>query len=58
MKTIKTNGYNTVRVRECNACGDVLMDTEVINGTEYEIYLGYCGYPNYYAVEKKLKKRG
>ena len=32
------------------------MDTEVINGKEYEIYLGYCGYVSYYAVEKKLKK--
>jgi hypothetical protein len=53
MLIVKTNGYNTVRVRECNACGDVLMDTEVINGKEYNIYLGYCGYVNYYAVEKK-----
>ena len=24
-----------------------------INGKEYNIYLGYCGYVNYYAVEKK-----
>ena len=53
MLTVKTNGYNTVRVRKCNACGDVLMDTEVINGKEYNIYLGYCGYVSYYAVEKK-----
>ena len=53
MLTVKTNKYNTVRVRECNACGDVLMDTEIINGKEYNIYLGYCGYVNYYAVEKK-----
>ena len=55
MLTVKTNGYNTVRERECNACGDVLMDTEVINGKEYNIYLGYCGYVSYYAVEKKIK---
>ena len=52
MLIVKTNGYNVVRVRECNACGDVLMDTEVINGKEYNIYLGYCGYVSYYAVEK------
>ena len=55
MLTVKTNGYNIVKVRECNACGDVLMDTEVINGKEYTIYLGYCGYVNYYAVEKNKK---
>ena len=55
MLTVKTNGYNIVKVRECNACGDVLMDTEVINGKEYNIYLGYCGYVNYYAVEKNKK---
>lgn len=55
MLTVKTNGYNTVRVRECNACGDVLMDTEIINGKEYNIYLGYCGYVSYYAVEKNKK---
>ena len=53
MLTVKTNGYNTVRVREGMSCGDVFMDTEIINGKEYDIYLGYCGYVNYYAVEKK-----
>ena len=53
MLTVKTNGYNIVKVRECYACGDVLMETEVINGKEYDIYLGYCGYTYFYAVEKK-----
>lgn len=53
MLTVKTNGYNTVRVREGTACGDVFMDTEIINGKEYDIYLGYCGYTYFYAVEKK-----
>ena len=55
MLIVKTNKYNTVRVRECNAYGDVLMDTEIINDKEYNIYLGYCSYVNYYAVEKNKK---
>ena len=53
MVTVKSNRYNVIRVRECYACGDVFMDTEVINGKEYNIYLGYCGCTYYYAVEKK-----
>ena len=51
--TIKTNNYGIIRIRECNACGDVLIDTQTINDKEYKIYLGYCGYVNYYAIEKK-----
>lgn len=53
MVTVKSNRYNVVKVRECYSYGDVFMDTEVINGKEYNIYLGYCGYTYYYAVEKK-----
>ena len=52
MKTIKSKEYYTIRVRDCQACGDVLMGSEVIDGKEYNIYLGYCGYCTYYAVEK------
>lgn len=52
MKTIKSNNYNTIQVKACMACGDVLMDTETINGKQYNIYLGYCGYHIYYAVEQ------
>lgn len=50
MKTLNTTNYGTVRVRECNGCGDVLLETETINGTEYEIYLGYLGSFQKYAV--------
>ena len=53
MKTIKTNGFYTVRVRECQSCGDVLMATETIDNKQYDIYLGYCGYTSFYVVEKK-----
>ena len=53
MEAIRTNGFNVVRVRKCQSCGDVLMATENINGKQYEIYLGYCGYTSFYAVEKK-----
>lgn len=52
MKTIKSKEYYTIRIRDCQACGDVLMGSEVIDGKEYNIYLGYCGYCTYYAVEK------
>lgn len=52
MTFIKTNNYNTIKVKGCKACGDLLMGAEQINGKHYEIYLGYCGYPTYYAVEK------
>ena len=55
MKTIKSKEYYTIRVRDCQACGDVLMGSEVIDGKEYNIYLGYCGYCTYYAVEKNKK---
>ena len=55
METIRTNGFNLVRVRKCQSCGDVLMATENINGKQYEIYLGYCGYTSFYAI-KKIKK--
>lgn len=51
MNTIKTKGYNIVRVKDCCSCGDVLMDTEVINDVTYNIYLGYNGYHTYYAVK-------
>ena len=55
METIRTNGFNVVRIRKCQSCGDVLMTTENINGKEYEIYLGYCGYTSFYAVKKNKK---
>ena len=50
MKTIKTNNYGTVMLREHNACGDVLLYTENIDNTTYNIYLGFCGCPYYYAT--------
>ena len=53
MKTIKTKNYNILSVRKCQAYGDILMETEVINGKEYDIYVGFCGCVYYYAVEKK-----
>ena len=30
----------------------ILMGLEKIDNKEYEIYLGFCGYASYYAVEK------
>ena len=40
MKTIKSKEYYTIRVRDCQACGDVLMDSEVIDGKEYILQAG------------------
>ena len=52
MTFIKSNKYGTIKVRPCKSCGDVAMGYEEINGVNYEIILGYCGYPSYYAVAK------
>lgn len=52
MKILKTTEFGTMRIRENNGCGDVLLGTEKVNGIEYEIYLGYLGYPQNYAVAK------
>lgn len=52
MKTLKSNEYGLMRIKEGSACGDAFMTTEIINGTPYNIYLGYCGYIQFYAVEK------
>lgn len=52
MKTVKSKEYYVIRVRECQACGDVFMGSEIIDGVTYDIYLGFCGYHTYYAVEK------
>ena len=52
MKTIRTNDFNVLKVKECQACGDVLINSVTINGINYNIYLGYCGHYNYYAVKK------
>lgn len=52
MKILKTNEFGTMRIRENNGCGDVLLGTEKVDGIEYEIYLGYLGYPQNYAVVK------
>ena len=46
MKTVNTEKFGTVMVRESNGCGDVLLGNE----KGYNIYLGYLGYPTYYAV--------
>ena len=52
MNTIKSNKYGIMRIRPCNSCGDLLMGTEKLGEKNYDIYLGYCGYHSYYAVEK------
>lgn len=52
MKTIKSKDFGTMRVKNNNACGDAFMGTETINGIIYNIYLGYCGYTQFYAIEK------
>lgn len=51
MRTIKTEGYNVIRIRDCQSCGDIFMDTETIDNVQYNIYLGFCGYCTYYAVK-------
>lgn len=53
MATIKSKNNGIIMVKDLMACGDVLMEVENINGTNYEIYLGFNGYPYFYAVEKK-----
>jgi len=49
---VMSNKYGMIRVRPTFSCGDVLMGLEKIDNKEYEIYLGFCGYASYYAVEK------
>ena len=49
---VKTQGYGMVRIKEINGICDVLLETQTIGGREYNIYLGYCGYKSFYAVEK------
>ena len=53
MKTIKTNGYNVIRVKETWACGDLPIDTEVVDGITYDIWVGFNGYTYYYATVKE-----
>jgi len=50
---ITTAKYGTMMVRKGAGCGDTLLETIGLNGKLYEIYLGYLGYPTFYAVEKK-----
>jgi hypothetical protein len=49
---ITTAKYGTMMIRKGAGCGDTLLETVSINGKLYEIYLGYLGYPTFYAVEK------
>ena len=49
--TIKSNKYGIMRVRPTFSCGDMLMGLETIGNKSYEVYLGFCGYASYYAVE-------
>jgi hypothetical protein len=50
---IATEKYGIMTIRKGTGCGDKFMETVVLNGKEYDIYLGYFGYPIFYAVEKK-----
>lgn len=49
---VKSKTYNLLRVKSHKVCGDLMLQTEIIDNEEYEIYLGYNGYLNHYAVKK------
>lgn len=51
--TITTAKYGTMMIKKGTGCGDKFMETIALNGKVYDIYLGYLGYPTFYAVEKK-----
>lgn len=51
MKTIKTNNYSTLIIKNTMSVGDILLDTETIENIQYNIYVGFCGYCIYYAVK-------
>lgn len=51
MKTIKTNNYSTLIIKNTMSVGDILLDTETIENIQYNIYVSFCGYCIYYAVK-------
>lgn len=52
MKTIKSKDFGLMMIKNNYGCGDDFMGTEIINGVTYDIYLGFCGYAQFYAIEK------
>lgn len=51
--TINSKEFGSMFIKDAYSCGDAKMNTEIINGVTYDIYLGYCGYVQFYAVKRE-----